>query len=484
MPPLALQLNPAASTPPAPQRSTSGSQSTKPDSTPSSFDHALRDVTKPKAPAQTKTSKTQSSKPSAKSATPTKPTSKVPEGKKPVQPDDPKPSDGSDTSQDEAHNKADQRATDQQQAQGDGKNRQPAKNTQAAVQATASTDKSASTATTTPPKSEPTPTNVKDVKGDKSAKRTEPTAKNLDDSSAQATVALQAVQTTTNQSNPGKQAQSPASNDASTQQPLSVTGKTDVSTDSSAAGAARAREAVAANARASMQGQPGPDADGDNGAEGDADVAGQSATAAAESGSDSTSHSSTTKMAADTVNQLTFTQALAVQQQSHQTESAPVAKAPAQTQNTSAAQQAEFAEANHSQIVSEIQGKLLPDGGAMNLRLNPPELGEMHVRVEVRDGVISASFSAEKDQTAKLLSHSLGDLKSSLEAQGITVEKLHVTQTPKDSQSTSSQNNGQGNAQSQQQRADADKNEQQRREMLQRMWKKLMKGQDPLDLLA
>ena len=120
----------------------------------------------------------------------------------------------------------------------------------------------------------------------------------------------------------------------------------------------------------------------------------------------------------------------------------------------------------------------------MNLKLNPPDLGEMNVRVEVRDGVVSASFSAERDQTVKLLSHSLGDLKSSLEAQGITVEKLHVTQTPKDSSSNNSQSDSRGSGSQSQQRADADGKGQQRREMLQRMWKKLMKGQDPLDLLA
>jgi flagellar hook-length control protein FliK len=143
--------------------------------------------------------------------------------------------------------------------------------------------------------------------------------------------------------------------------------------------------------------------------------------------------------------------------------------------------QMQFSELNHPKIVQAIHGQLLPDGGKMTLRLDPPELGAMNVRVEIRDGVINASFEASNDQTAKLLSHSLGDLKNALEAQGVSVEKLHVSQAPKE------HDNPQNNSRRDSDRGTQDRTmqqEQQRREMMRRMWRRLMKNQDPLDLVA
>jgi len=141
-----------------------------------------------------------------------------------------------------------------------------------------------------------------------------------------------------------------------------------------------------------------------------------------------------------------------------------------------------FAETNHPAIVSEIQGKLLPNGGSMDIHLTPQDLGSVHVRVEVRDGSITATFQAADDQTAKLLSHSLSDLKTSLEAQGITVEKLHVTHAPHDQQP--SQNNNTNNRDPDRQQQQAFHQEQQRRDLMRRMWRRMMKNQDPLDLVA
>jgi flagellar hook-length control protein FliK len=158
-----------------------------------------------------------------------------------------------------------------------------------------------------------------------------------------------------------------------------------------------------------------------------------------------------------------------------QTNEAAPAKAPALPP------EAQFAELNHPKLIETIHGHLLPQGGTMTLRLDPPELGAMNVRVEVRDGVINASFEASNDQTAKLLSHSLGDLKTALEAQGVSVEKLHVSQTPPNH--SSSQNPGRRDSDRSTQDRSAQQ-EQQRREMMRRMWRRLMNAQDPLDLVA
>jgi flagellar hook-length control protein FliK len=144
--------------------------------------------------------------------------------------------------------------------------------------------------------------------------------------------------------------------------------------------------------------------------------------------------------------------------------------------------QAAFVQENQPKIISSIQGQLLPNGGTMQIRLDPPELGALQVTVNMRNGVMSASFETSSDHATKLLSHSLGQLKSGLEATGVTVEKLQVAQAPKqDAPSDSdSESDSKQAPQEQQQQAQQD---QQRREMVQRMWRKLAGG-DPLDLVA
>jgi flagellar hook-length control protein FliK len=141
-----------------------------------------------------------------------------------------------------------------------------------------------------------------------------------------------------------------------------------------------------------------------------------------------------------------------------------------------------FAETNHPQIVSAIRGELVPGGGTMHIRLDPPELGPLHVTVRMDDGVMTASFQTSSDQATQLLSHSLTQLKHVLESQGVTVEKLQVQQAPRDADARGSDDPRQ------QRQQDPDdhpaRQEQQRRELLRRMWRRLAIGQDPLDLVA
>ena len=145
-----------------------------------------------------------------------------------------------------------------------------------------------------------------------------------------------------------------------------------------------------------------------------------------------------------------------------------------------------FAEVNHPPIVSTVRGQLLPSGGTMQIRLDPPELGALLIQVTVRDGLMAASFQTSNPEAAQLLSHSLTQLKHSLESQGVSVDRLQVAQAPRGERSDNStdrnaqQHNGQPNSSA----FDASRqNDQQRREMLRRIWAKLGVG-DPLDLVA
>ena len=97
----------------------------------------------------------------------------------------------------------------------------------------------------------------------------------------------------------------------------------------------------------------------------------------------------------------------------------------------------------------------------------------------MQDGVISASFQTSNDDATKLLSHSLAQLKHALETQGVSVDKLHVTQAPRDEKGSNEES---GKQQQSTGGDSSNRQEQQRREMLQRMWDRLANGSDPLDL--
>lgn len=139
-----------------------------------------------------------------------------------------------------------------------------------------------------------------------------------------------------------------------------------------------------------------------------------------------------------------------------------------------------FARVNHPRIITAVRAELLSRGGTMQIRLEPPELGAMQIRVELRDGVLSASFQTSNDTATRLLSHSLGDLKAALESHGLSVHKLHVQQAPPQD----FRGEGDQGAPPQGQDQPAHQHEQQRREMLRRMWQRLWQGRQPLDLVA
>jgi flagellar hook-length control protein FliK len=65
-------------------------------------------------------------------------------------------------------------------------------------------------------------------------------------------------------------------------------------------------------------------------------------------------------------------------------------------------------------------------GGVMTMRLNPPELGEVRVQMTLSRGVVSAEFQASTTQAHALLDRSLTALRSALEGQGLTVDRLNV----------------------------------------------------------
>ncbi len=160
-----------------------------------------------------------------------------------------------------------------------------------------------------------------------------------------------------------------------------------------------------------------------------------------------------------------------------------LAATPAQQATAQARPEVHFADTNHPSIVQGITGRLMPTGGTMQLRLNPPELGVMQITVNIKDGLMTASFQTSNDQATQLLSHSLHELRNMLESQGMAVQKLQVQQQP--AQNFDSKGQGTNSQSQQQQQAMHDQSgrqEQQRKDLIQRMWAKLGVGSDPLDV--
>jgi flagellar hook-length control protein FliK len=146
----------------------------------------------------------------------------------------------------------------------------------------------------------------------------------------------------------------------------------------------------------------------------------------------------------------------------------------------------DFAQTNHDRIVTGVHSQLLPHGGAMEIRLDPPELGALKVMVEMRDGVMNATFQTSNEQATQLLSHSLNQLKHVLESQGVSVERIQVQQAPKNEHT---QRDGDRQQQQQNQQRDmnddhAARQEQQRKEMMRRMWRRVSGAGDPIDYTA
>ena len=94
---------------------------------------------------------------------------------------------------------------------------------------------------------------------------------------------------------------------------------------------------------------------------------------------------------------------------------------------TSATASAQLLEQARDSVFKQILLKLSPDGGEMRLRLKPPELGELDLRMVVEGGnKLSLSIGAERADLAHLIQRHLDELKHTLEQSGLEVTDAQV----------------------------------------------------------
>ena len=82
------------------------------------------------------------------------------------------------------------------------------------------------------------------------------------------------------------------------------------------------------------------------------------------------------------------------------------------------------------QVVLGLRGKLDARNGKAEIRLDPPNLGALHVSLSLKNGSLTAEFSSGSDVVRELLRGNMDKLKSALEAQGVAVDKLAVQAMP------------------------------------------------------
>jgi len=83
-----------------------------------------------------------------------------------------------------------------------------------------------------------------------------------------------------------------------------------------------------------------------------------------------------------------------------------------------------------SRIVRGLSAMVNQRGGVMNMRLDPPELGQLRVQMTIARGIVSADFQASSPQAHALLEKNMVALRNALEGQGLTVERLAVHVAP------------------------------------------------------
>ncbi|MFN3166326.1 MAG: flagellar hook-length control protein FliK [Phycisphaeraceae bacterium] len=118
------------------------------------------------------------------------------------------------------------------------------------------------------------------------------------------------------------------------------------------------------------------------------------------------------------------------------------------------APQADGDAVNTARLSRGLANAVQQRGGAVTLRLTPPEMGTVRIQMQITGTSVSASFHAESASAQTLLSQQLGQLRTALESQGMNVEKLSVQPLASASASNNagqSQNNNQNDDNTQQQ---------------------------------
>jgi flagellar hook-length control protein FliK len=180
------------------------------------------------------------------------------------------------------------------------------------------------------------------------------------------------------------------------------------------------------------------------------------------SDSKSTASAGNVSTAASTSSNAAATTAFTVPDQASGEARLPITTMPA-AQSVDAARQAQAQAAvntgdndslNTARLTRGLANAVQQRGGAVTLRLTPPEMGTVRIQMQITGTNVSASFHAETSSAQTLLTTQLAQLRSALESKGMSVDRLTVqplatTASSQNSSQSQSQNDAQQQGQQQ-----------------------------------
>lgn len=86
----------------------------------------------------------------------------------------------------------------------------------------------------------------------------------------------------------------------------------------------------------------------------------------------------------------------------------------------------EQASGNVKELINQAQFMIKKGGGEMKVRLNPEGLGEVAMKVHVRDGQVNVEMVTETGEAKSLIEKGLGDLKATLATHKLNVDQIKV----------------------------------------------------------
>ncbi|MEM8739836.1 MAG: flagellar hook-length control protein FliK, partial [Planctomycetota bacterium] len=95
---------------------------------------------------------------------------------------------------------------------------------------------------------------------------------------------------------------------------------------------------------------------------------------------------------------------------------------------------------NAARLSRGLNSAVNQQGGNVTLRLTPPDLGTVRIELNLQGTSVSARFHAETESARTLLTQQLTQLRSTLEAQGLQVDRLGVQALSSSANASSLQN--------------------------------------------
>ncbi|CAM4277678.1 flagellar hook-length control protein FliK [Paenibacillus endophyticus] len=108
----------------------------------------------------------------------------------------------------------------------------------------------------------------------------------------------------------------------------------------------------------------------------------------------------------------------------------------------------EFAKSMTGMIVQKLDLTMVNGVSEAKIMLFPEHLGQVDVRITMQNGLLTAVFQTDTAMAKDMLDNQMAQLRSALQAQGLMVDKLEVSQGQSTSQ-LSQQQQGQGSSQQQ-----------------------------------